>query len=179
MARSFFTNMRRLHYKQSGMSSVSLLIVVIVATVTVVVMATAMPSFLRSQRAGEPAAVTVNVKASEAGVLEALRAIAEAENTFALTNSSGSFASYQQLRSGNLIDSAFNDAGVRAGYRYAVVVGRLGQAYCVTATRASRDDGDLAYTVSQQGAIYQMSGNTAPACNPDTGLITSGTILGR
>jgi hypothetical protein len=164
------------------MSSASLLIVVIVATVTVVIIATAIPSFLRSpgttDGSGGPPAVTAKLKAGEAGVLSALRVITEAENAYALTGQGG-YATYSDLRAGGLIDSAFSDAGTRGGYRYRVSVGASRSSYCITATRLSRDDGDLAYTVSQQGAIYQTAGDSAPACNADTGQITSGTIIGR
>ena len=164
------------------MSSASLLVVVIVATVTVVVMASAIPSLLRSARTtegvGEPPAVMLKLKANEAGVLSALRVITEAENDLALTGPGG-YATYSDLRAAGAIDSAFTDSGTRGGYRYAVSVGASGRAFCVSATRASREDGDLAYSVSQQGAIYQLAGDHAPACDPETGLITSGTILGR
>jgi hypothetical protein len=170
-------------YKQRGMSSASLLVVVIVATVTVVVMATAIPSFLRSPKttdgAGEPTAVTAKLKANEAGVLSAIRVITEAENTYVLGGSSDRIATLEELRSAGMIDSAFSDAGVRGGYRYTVSVGASGHSYCITATRVSREDGDLAYAVSQYAVIYQTAGDTAPACDPNTGLITSGTILGR
>jgi hypothetical protein len=164
---------------QSGMSSAGLLVVVIVATVTVVVVATAIPSLLRSREAGQPTAVTAKLKANEAGVLSAIRVITEAENTYVLGGSSEDFASYEQLRSAGMIDSAFTDAGVRGGYRYTVSVGASGHSYCITATRVSREDGDLAYAVSRNAVIYQMAGDHAPACDPNTGLITSGTILGR
>ena len=165
------------------MSSASLLVVVIVATVTVVVMASAIPSLLRSARStegavDEPPAVTLKLKANEAGVLSALRVITEAENDVALRGPGG-YATYSDLRAAGAIDSAFTDSGLRSGYRYAVSVGASGRAYCVSATRASREDGDLAYSVSQQGAIYQLAGDHAPTCDPETGLITSGTILGR
>jgi hypothetical protein len=128
---------------------------------------------------GEPTAVTAKLKANQAGVLSAIRVISEAENTYVLGGSSENFATYEQLRSAGMIDSAFSDAGVRGGYRYTVSVGTSGHAYCVTATRVSSDDGDLAYAVSQNAVIYQMAGNHAPTCDPNTGLITSGTILGR
>jgi len=150
-----------------------------VATVTVVVMATAIPSFLKSREAGQPAAVTAKLKANEAGVLSAIRILTEAENAYVLGGASENFATFEQLRSAGMIDSAFTDSGVRGGYRYTVSVGASGHAYCVSATRASREDGDLAYAVSQNAVIYQMAGDHAPACDPDTGLITSGTILGR
>jgi hypothetical protein len=171
------------HPQQAGMSSAGLLVTVIVATVTVVVLATAIPSLLRSAKNTDatdgPTGVTAKLKANEAGVLAALRVITEAESAYVLSGSSEKFASYQELRASGGIDSAFTESGLRGGYVYKVSVGASGRTYCLTAVRASRADGDLAYSVSQNGVIYQMAGDAAPKCDPETGLITSGTILGR
>ena len=159
------------------MSGTGLVAVVFAATITVVILATGIPSFLASREPGQPAATTAKLKANEAGVITALRTISRAEAAYSITNG-GTYGTFLDMGAANLLDQTWTDTPVRNGYRFTLTTGTNGLGYCVSAERTSDSVGDNAYSMSNQGVIYYILGDTAPPCNADTGLISIGTALG-
>ena len=169
--------MRRRSDAQSGMSGTGLVALVFAATLTVVIIATGIPSFLASREPGPPPTTTAQLKAHEAAVISALRSIHRAEAAYSITNG-GTYGTFLDMGAANLLDQTWTDTPVRNGYRFTLTTGTNGSGYCVTAERTSDGVGDNSYSMSHQGAIYHLSGDTAPACDADTGLISTGTALG-
>jgi hypothetical protein len=150
---------------------------VIVATFVVVIIATTIPSFLASREPGQRPAIAAQLRANEAGVIMALRSVHSAEATYSLTNT-GTYGTFAEMRAANLLDPTWTDMPVRNGYRFTLTTGANGLGYCVMADRTSDSVGDDSYSISHQGVIYQISGNKAPTCDANTGLISTGTALG-
>src|SRR5688572_9372302 len=169
--------MRRSSDAQSGMSGTGLVALVFAATLTVIIIATGIPSFLASREPGQPAITTAQLKANEAAVIAALRKIHSAEAAYSITNG-GTYGTFLDMGAANLLDQTWTDTPVRNGYRFTLTTGTNGRGYCVTAERTSDSVGDDSYAMSHHGAIYHLSGDSAPPCNPDTGLISTGTALG-
>ena len=159
------------------MSGTGLVALVFAATITVVIIATGIPSCLASREPGQPATTTAQLKAHEAAVISALRSIHRAEAAYSIING-GTYGTFLDMGAANLLDQTWTDTPVRNGYRFTLTTGTNGRGYCVTAERTSDGVGDNSYSMPHQGAIYYLSGDTAPPCDADTGLISTGTALG-
>jgi len=155
------------------MSGTGLVVLVLVVTITLVILARSIPSYLASREPGQPATTTAQLKANEAAVISALRSINRAEAAYLIANG-GTYGTFLDLEGANLLDQTWTDTPVRNGYRFTLTTGTKG--YCVTAERTS-NVGIYSYSMSHQGAIYYLPGDTAPPCDPDTGLISLGTAL--
>jgi len=169
--------MRPARDAQSGMSATGLLVLVIVATFVVVIIAATIPSFLASREPGQRPAIAAHLKANEAGVIAALRRIHSAEATYSLTNA-GTYGTFVEMSAANILDTTWTDTPVKNGYGFTLTTGSKGLGYCVTAERTSDSVGDDSYSMSQQGVIFYLAGDTAPTCDADTGLISTGAALG-
>ena len=170
--------MRNSGNTQHGGSAAEFLVVAVVATVGAALAIFAFPSLLSSGRTGEaPTAAVVKSEANEAAAIAGLRAIASAEATYAVGQGGGSYATLEDLLAPGLVDSRWKGAATMSGYRFELKVDPAGgTAYCATATPL--ETGASAYAVSSRGAIYKQSGGSTPQCDPATGTISSGTILG-
>ena len=172
--------MRKLHDRQTGISTTGLLAVLFVAIVAIVIAATSFPSFLVSPNgANQKSATAIQQRADETGAIMALRSIYSAESTYAVSDGQGSYATLSTLSSTALIDQRWAGTGAVNGYQYEVILDSTGnKGFCATAERLSDKMGNYSYAISQQGVIYRLAGDTAPSCDPTTGLISTGTPLG-
>jgi hypothetical protein len=150
---------------------------VIIAALGVFIVATSIPSFLASREAGQRVTTTAQLKANEAGVIAALRKIYSAEAASSITNT-GNYGTFGDLSAATLLDATWTGTPTKNGYNFRLTPGPNGLGYCVTAERTSGSTGDNSYALSNQGTIYQLAGDAAPTCDPDTGLISTGTVLG-
>ena len=167
--------MNRSFKEQSGGSVAEFLVVAVVVAVGAAFVIFAWPSLLSTGKPGQtaPPATAAVERANEAAAIGSLRAIASAESAYASAN--GSYGTLDDLSSAGVIDGRWTGAPVVGGYRYGLEVDQAGnRAFCATAVAA-----DTSYAVSNRGAIYQIHGSDAPDCDPATGSISSGTVLGE
>lgn len=146
---------------QKGFSLVELLVVVIIIAI---IAAIAIPNLLASRRA-----------ANEASAVNNLRTISSAQQThYAL--SGNDYGTYGELTTAGLVDAAWADGVVRSTYTFpAISLGTGDDGFCATAT--TTDTSSRSYAVSHRNAIYQLAGTTAPTCDANTGVISTGTVV--
>jgi len=168
--------MRNWFEMQSGASNGSLLVVLVAAIIVVFIGAWAIPSFLPSMTSRSLEVKSVQAKANEASVVSALRVISRAESTYSLTNGRG-YGTFDELGAASLLDSTWTGTPVRNGYRFTLVTGSSGRGFCVTAEVIFGSSGENSYAISNRGVIYQLPGDDAPSCDPNSGFISTGTVL--
>ena len=161
------------------MSTTGLLAMLIVVVLGAFIAATSIPSYLSSRQGDQPTATGAKLKANEASVIASLRVLYRAELTYSVGDGLGSYGTLAALGSTGAVDQHWVVASNRSGYQFELILDSPGnKGFCATAERLSDKMGDYAYAVSQQGVTYQLAGDTAPACDPNTGVISTGTVLG-
>ena len=172
--------MEKYQQAQSGRLTAELLVIAFIITVGVVIVMISFPLSLSSPKAGDkPAAFAARDRANESAVIASLRSIYSAESTYAVSDGQGSYATLSTLSSTALIDQRWAGTGAVNGYQYEVILDSTGnKGFCATAERLSDKMGNYSYAISQQCVIYRLAGDSAPSCDPSTGLISTGTPLG-
>ncbi|HEY2865778.1 MAG TPA: hypothetical protein VGJ02_01685 [Pyrinomonadaceae bacterium] len=171
--------MRQINKHQSGGSTAEFLVVAVIAIVGAAFAIFAFPSLLSSGKAGDaaPPATSAVERANEAVAIGSLRAIASAEDSYASTNRA--YGTFDDLSTGGTIDARWTGTPTISGYRFELTVDpAASKAFCAAAMLVSGQTGGYSYAVSNRGAIYRLAGGEAPDCDPATGDISSGTILG-
>jgi hypothetical protein len=84
------------------MSGTGLVVLVLVVTITLVILARSIPSYLASREPGQPATTTAQLKANEAAVISALRSINRAEAAYLIANG-GTYGTFLDLEGANLL----------------------------------------------------------------------------
>lgn len=114
-----------------------------------IVAAIAIPSLIRARAA-----------ANEAAAIGTLRSIASAEETYFSRNRK--YATFAELVSGNLVDSALSNGATRNGYVFREVkVSEKGFEFSAEPS-AEVTTGDAAYNITQDFVIRYREGRTAP-----------------
>jgi type IV pilus assembly protein PilA len=147
---------------QKGFSLIEVLLVMIIIGI---IAAIAIPSLLESRRT-----------ANEATALANLKAIQTAEAAYSLTGT-GTFGTFANISGAGLLDSSWTGTPTRNGYQFALTLGGGNSGFCVRANAISIGAGRRSFAVSHKNAIYQMDGQTAPACDASTGAITGDATL--
>lgn len=151
---------------QKGFSLIELLVVVIIIAI---IAAIAIPSLLASRRAANASAAVAN-----------LRTVVSANATHASLNNGNYGATFLAINTAGYLDASWTGTPTKNGYLFTYVPSATaGAGYCVTATTTAAS-GDNAYSVSHQGVIYDVATPaTAPSCDEDTGLISTGAPIGN
>jgi len=158
---------RQMKKNEAGFSLIEMLVVVIIIAI---VAAIAIPNLLASRRA-----------ANQATAISNLRTVSSAQATYSSTTGGGGYAltfdALSATAGGDLLDDSWTASPVKNGYTFALSAA-TSAGYCVTATRTGVASGDFSYAISHQNVIYQLAGAVAPTCANDTGIISTGTVVG-
>jgi type IV pilus assembly protein PilA len=146
-----------------GFSLVELLVVIVIIAI---IAAIAIPNLLSSRRSANQASAIAN-----------LRTVATAQATY-FASGGGTYGTFADVSGANLLDATWTGTPTKSGYEFELILGTGGAGYCSTATRLSSSSGDNSFSVSHQSTVYQLAGDTSPSCDPDTGLMATGTVLG-
>ena len=159
------------------MSTAGLLAAIIVVGIVLIMFTTNIPSLIVSREPGK-GAIAVRTKSNQASVIMALRAVHSAESTYSVSNG-GLFGTFSDLRESGTLDRTWTDQPVKSGHSFTLVTTASKLGYCVNAKRSPASSDDESYSMSQQGTIYHISADEAPVCDPNTGVISTGAVLGN
>ena len=127
----------------------SLLELLIVVAIILIIATIAIPSLLRSRQAANESAAVAN-----------LRTVNTAQVTY-LSSSGGTYGLMQDLIDAKLLDDTFT--GIKAGYRYTMVLDATFNDYTVQANPAANNSGRYGYYSTPDAVVrYSTTASLAP-----------------